>query len=245
MSARVMYNYLSSNVNIVKVVIENPISIKRKIRFKMRKFGLLKTIGQLMFVVLNKVLKKFNKRRLNEVLTKNKMSDSDFPVDLTVRVNSINSKQTKELIEKAKIDFILVAGTRIISKSILDCTCVPFINIHAGITPQYRGVHGGYWALINNDLARCGVTIHYVDKGVDTGKIIAQSIIEPTKHDSFCTYPVLQLASALPILKELLNNGNHDTTLESSKSTNLTISKQWYHPTIWFYLYHRFLKGIK
>ena len=41
--------------------------------------------------------------------------------------------------------------------------------MHAGITPQYRGVHGGYWAVVNNDPEHCGVTIHFVDKGIDTG----------------------------------------------------------------------------
>jgi methionyl-tRNA formyltransferase len=35
-----------------------------------------------------------------------------------------------------------------------------FVNIHVGITPKYRGVHGTYWALVNNDVENSGVTVH-------------------------------------------------------------------------------------
>jgi hypothetical protein len=71
------------------------------------------------------------------------------------------------------------------------------INIHCGLTPKYRGVHGGYWALAQDDRAMCGVTIHLVSPGVDTGDILAQRTIEPTSADNFATYPHLQLAAAM------------------------------------------------
>jgi methionyl-tRNA formyltransferase len=47
-------------------------------------------------------------------------------------------------------------------------------GVHAGITPRYRGTHGGYWVLLNNDPGHCGVTIHLVDPGIDTGSIVAR-----------------------------------------------------------------------
>ena len=47
------------------------------------------------------------------------------------------------------------------------------INIHPAYPPEFQGAHGieDVW---NADVAESGVTIHWVDSGVDTGKIIKQ-----------------------------------------------------------------------
>jgi folate-dependent phosphoribosylglycinamide formyltransferase PurN len=66
-------------------------------------------------------------------------------------------------------DLVIVNGTRIISKKVLSSINSKFVNIHVGITPKYRGVHGTYWALVNNDVENSGVTVHFVDEGIDTG----------------------------------------------------------------------------
>ena len=64
----------------------------------------------------------------------------------------------------------------------------------AGITPLYRGVHGAYWALAEGRRDLCGVTVHRVDAGIDTGEVLAQVLIDPTPQDNFVTYPWLQVA---------------------------------------------------
>ena len=97
---------------------------------------------------------------------------------------------------------MLVNGTRIISKKTLESVPATFINIHTGITPAFRGVHGGYWAMATGKKNLFGTTVHYVDTGVDTGGIIEQVFIEPPKQDNFYTYPYLQYASVLPVLKK-------------------------------------------
>ncbi len=49
-----------------------------------------------------------------------------------------------------------------------------FINCHAGALPFYRGRSVLNWAIINGE-RRFGVTVHYVDGGIDTGDIILQN----------------------------------------------------------------------
>jgi methionyl-tRNA formyltransferase len=118
----------------------------------------------------------------------------------------------------------------------------PFINTHAGITPKYRGVHGGYWALVNGAAGDCGVTIHFVDKGIDTGQVISQHLIKPGSSDNFTTYPLLQLGTALPELVKAIR-AVLDGKLQGMKATGE--SRLWHHPTIWSYFYFRFFKGVK
>ena len=47
------------------------------------------------------------------------------------------------------------------------------VNVHGGLLPEYRGGHVMNWALINGE-HESGVTLHYMDAGIDTGPIIAQ-----------------------------------------------------------------------
>ena len=46
--------------------------------------------------------------------------------------------------------------------------------LHPGICPEYRNAHGCFWALVNRDLGRVGMTLLKVDAGVDTGPILLQ-----------------------------------------------------------------------
>ena len=59
------------------------------------------------------------------------------------------------------------------------------INIHPSLLPEFKGAHAVRDALANG-ASKTGVSIHYVDEGVDTGEIIVQSevLIEPgdTEH---------------------------------------------------------------
>ena len=111
---------------------------------------------------------------------------------------------------------------------------VPIINMHAGITPKYRGSHGGYWAVVNDDKSNCGVTIHFVNKGIDTGGVIRQKRIETTSEDNYVTYPLLQTGEGikleLEVLKELEETGKIETI-----SVDLP-SMIWSHPTLFQYL---------
>jgi methionyl-tRNA formyltransferase len=115
--------------------------------------------------------------------------------------------------------------------------------MHAGITPQYRGVHGAYWALVQNDRDHCGVTVHLVDKGIDTGGILFQCLIETTRQDNFITYPYLQFGEGLSLMREAIEAAEQNNLQPIKHSSGN--SRLWYHPTIWQYLYLRIFKGKK
>ena len=97
----------------------------------------------------------------------------------------LNTEEGRALLNQLNPDLIIVNGTRIISKKTLESVHSTFINIHTGITPAFRGVHGGYWAVATGKKDLFGTTVHYVDPGVDTGGIIEQVFIEPPKERQF------------------------------------------------------------
>ena len=73
-------------------------------------------------------------------------------------------------------DFILSFGFRkIISANIIKKLKKSIFNIHLSYLPFNRGAHPNFWSFIENTPA--GVTIHKIDKGIDTGNIILRKKI--------------------------------------------------------------------
>jgi len=243
-STKVFYNYLKNDFNIDLVVIEGREDSKKFIKRRIQRLGFFTVFGQLLFSLLISLpLGISSKKRIEEILRNNNLSLDPIPENKIKRVSSVNAKSCIHILKEREPDLILLSGTRIVSKKVLESVDCGFINVHAGITPKYRGVHGSYWAKVNKDEENNGVTIHFVDKGIDTGGIIKQSKINPGSKDNFQTYPYLQLAEGMKGLKnEVIND--YFTGNAIVKTNNLE-SKLWYHPTIWKYLYHRIVNGVK
>ena len=85
-----------------------------------------------------------------------------------------------------KNDLILSFGYRkIIKKKFLKKLRRPIINLHISYLPYNRGSYPNFWSFI--DKTPSGVTIHEIDKGIDTGKIIFQKKIN-FKVDKYLTF---------------------------------------------------------
>ncbi len=81
-----------------------------------------------------------------------------------------------EYLKKNSIKFIVIYGYRhIIKKSVIDFLPDRIINLHISYLPWNRGADPNLWSFLDNTPK--GVSIHYVDTGIDTGDIIAQKEI--------------------------------------------------------------------
>jgi methionyl-tRNA formyltransferase len=124
---------------------------------------------------------------------------------------------------------VVVSGTGIIAKRVL-ALAPTFINIHCGITPRYRGVHGGFWAIYEGCPQLAGTTVHVVDPGVDTGAIIGQATIQlDPRFDTYRTLPVKQYLVGLDLMEQAVRAAL-DGTLAPYQRSDLE-SRQWYSPT--------------
>ena len=100
------------------------------------------------------------------------------------KVNWTNEKLN--VVEVAQYDWIVSYGYRhIINQQIIDASKNPIINLHISYLPFNRGAHPNYWSFKDNTLK--GVTIHFIDKGVDTGPILLQKKCTFTKKDTLAT----------------------------------------------------------
>jgi len=237
-----VYNRLASQFGPFPAIIEQPVSRAALLRNRVRKLGLRSTLSQLVFMTaIRPLLSHAARERLGEIAIEHGLNDNPIPEAHVQQIQSVNAPETIAALRAISPKVIVVNGTRIIAKRVLESAPAVFINTHSGITPKYRGAHGGYWALANGDPDRCGVTIHLVDPGIDTGAVVAQAIIVPTAKDSFVTYPYLQLAAALPLLVDAVSKAlDNKLTAQPSKGE----SAVWYHPGALQYLVGR-ARGIK
>ena len=214
------------------VIVEQPISRLTLLRGRLRRLGAARVAGQLGFMLFQRVQQRMAGRRIAELVEAGRFK-TEWPRIAIVRVPSVNAPECVARLREAAPQAILVVGTRLIDRSVLAAIDVPFINYHAGITPKYRGVHGGYWAKAEDDLANFGVTVHLVDAGIDTGAVLYQTRLKPAANDNYSTYPYLQLAAALPLLEQAAR----DAVAGTLKPQRVDLpSRAWSHPTLWSYL---------
>ncbi|MEX0290754.1 MAG: formyl transferase [Flavobacteriaceae bacterium] len=244
-SARYVYNGLKTTFEIPHVIRAGaaPGGRRKFIKRRIKRLGYWKVFGQILFkICIVRPLTRLSKKRVDKLKTELHLSDEIYPPEVLLDVPYVNAKESLEVLQKINPDIIIVNGTDIISKKILNGVDATFVNTHVGITPKYRGVHGGYWALACNDKENCGVTVHLVDAGIDTGGILYQGIITPTKKDNFITYPLLQVSEGITLMKKAINDIQNNRVSPKKGGTE---SKLWYHPTIWRYLYVRLTRGVK
>lgn len=84
------------------------------------------------------------------------------------------------------VDFIISYGYRyILRKTIIDRYLNRIINLHISLLPWNRGADPNLWSFLE-DTPR-GVTIHYMDYGIDTGPILAQKEVYFDDNDTLRT----------------------------------------------------------
>ncbi|NJM30843.1 MAG: formyl transferase [Rhizobiales bacterium] len=238
----IAYNRLVREFGAFPCIVEERLSRRTMARYRMRKLGILTVASQVAFVALIRPwLSRAAQARIDAICRESDLERTPPMAGHIHHVESVNSAACRDLIGRYNPKVIVVNGTRIIGKGTLASASAILLNTHQGVTPQYRGAHGGYWALYKNDPAHCGVTVHLVDSGIDTGNIVSQALIEPTANDNFCSYPFLQTAAALPLLKQAVA----DALLGRLESRGPEgTSGLWYHPGFFQYLAAR-MRGVK
>ena len=241
----IVANYLAARVPQLVVVVEDSPSRVTMATRRAARIGWPTVIGQVLFVTTAlPYLRWRGRRRIDQIV-------AAAGLDATRRVpvhpvGSVNGEDTVALLRDTSPAVVVVNGTRIISKAVLGSVDAQFVNTHAGITPRYRGVHGGYWALAEGHPELVGTTVHLVDEGIDTGSVLARAPFAVTRADSIATYPYLHLAAGLPHLADQVGR-----TLAGERLTPRAEdppeggSRLYLHPTLWEYLRHRILDGVR
>lgn len=112
--------------------------------------------------------------------------------------------------------FVVVAYGKLIPPKIFNIPRLKTVNVHPSLLPKYRGAAPIQWALINGE-NETGITIQYINEGMDTGDILGQKKIPVNQNmTSQELYDIV-----LPLGAELLNG-----VLEQLSNSNIIPKKQ-------------------
>ncbi len=91
---------------------------------------------------------------------------------------SINSKDSLNKLKSFNPDLLVsILGNQIFKQDLLDLAPKGCINLHTALLPKYRGLMPTFWVLKNNE-KYTGVSVFFVDEGIDSGPIIVQEKVE-------------------------------------------------------------------
>ncbi len=121
-----------------------------------------------------------------------------------LEVSHINSPLVVDSLKKWKPDIIVVFGTSIVKKPIMEIPPKGIINVHTGLSPYYRGGQSAFWCLYNEEPEYIGVTVHFLDEGIDSGDIIFTARPSLSPEDNLAIIECKLALLATELLKEAL-----------------------------------------
>jgi Formyl transferase len=94
----------------------------------------------------------------------------DFPI---ATCHDQNSPSSIARLKQWAPDLIIFTGGNILRKPLLELPRLGVLNVHLGLLPEIRGMSSPEWSLLKH--IPVGITIHYMDAGIDTGPILQRS----------------------------------------------------------------------
>ena len=150
-----------------------------------------------------KVLEAQNKIFKKEFVNKNNRNIKTLPI-LNGELNKLPLSYLDDFL---KSDIYVVFGGSYIKGELVDFLVKQkTINIHAGVSPYYRGTDCNFWALYDDNPHLVGSTIHLLSKGLDSGPMLYHAMSN-LKTDPF-KYTMSTIKSAFHSIAERIKDGS-------------------------------------
>lgn len=225
---------------------EAPGAFVRKLRREYRRVGALRLIDVVLFRILYKLKHaqhdaRWVEQRVAELRIR-------YPADITAvpRITAVdpNAEEVRNFIAGLQPDFAMARCKHILKPAIFNIPRHGTYVLHPGICPSYRNAHGCFWALVNRDLERVGMTLLKVDAGIDTGPIYLQASYpyDETRESHVVIQHQVVLENLGMITKVLMAIANHSFVPRQLPSEP---SHNWGQPWLSAYLHwKRCLRGV-
>ena len=144
---------------------------------RMRRLGVRKVADELLLRLYYVLFQSRRDHRMLQRLMADVQRDipASYQRPAVHRVFDINSAEAAELLTRLAPDVCMLMVQPILKKRILSIPPLGMLVFHPGLTPEYRGTHSAFWAVLNRELWGIGWSLLRIDAGIDTGAILAQA----------------------------------------------------------------------
>lgn len=129
-------------------------------------------------IFLSRVLQTRKKRKI--LSTKEISRTENIPLHRTSDINGDDAKRFMQGLHPELL--VSIHFNQILKKDALAVPTRGCINLHPGPLPKYRGLNAYFWVLFNSE-RYTGTTVHHVDEGIDTGKILEMRKLKIGQRD--------------------------------------------------------------
>lgn len=91
-----------------------------------------------------------------------------------IETDSLKDPVIHDTLAQLNPDLFVVVAFKILPKVMLQIPSIGSVNVHASLLPKYRGAAPIHWAIVNGE-TETGVTIFFLNEGIDTGGIVHQA----------------------------------------------------------------------
>jgi folate-dependent phosphoribosylglycinamide formyltransferase PurN len=158
------------------VIVHEPDGLRwKRLRRERRRVGLARLLDVVAFRAYYRLfLARSDEAWKQQQLASLERRHAAVAVDVpTMRTTSPNSAETERFLREQRPDIVLALCKNILAERIFTIPVHGTFVCHPGICPEYRNAHGCFWALASDDLDRVGLTLLRIDRGIDTGPVLA------------------------------------------------------------------------
>ena len=125
------------------------------------------------------------------------------------QTSDINAADAVDFVRQCQPDLLVSAYfSQILKTDILQIARFGVLNIHPGWLPAYRGVMAYFWVLYNGS-DRGGVSVHWIDEGIDSGEILERRSFPIAEHATQETVLMLTAVIGARLLRRVIRRLQH------------------------------------
>lgn len=144
--------------------------------------------------------------------------------------NDLDSGKTCELLRRSELDLLINAGGGIFKSCIIDTVRIGILNAHMGLLPDMRGMNVLEWSIFYE--RNLGVTVHIIDRGIDTGDILSFKPITIEEGDSISDLRDKTGIANFELFSEVLIDFKTDSLTRRKQSPEMGLQYFVMHPRL-------------
>ena len=156
----------------------------------------------------------------------NLLNEANIPHKI-VYANNINDQSIINELNNINCEYVIVAKAGGILRENIFSTKKKFINAHKGYLPDFKGSSPTHWSILSS--GHYGSTIHFIDKGIDTGSIIKRRKFDYPKLNSLNQIKVYEAHIVSEVLSDVLAD-IHKNGKISGRNQDNNSEKAYYKP---------------